>query len=426
MEARLFRAALVAATLLSLGASYRTQNFLVTAPTAQLAREIGDAAEVYRRDLAVQWLGRQLQPWTQPCPITAQVGPMGAGGATSFVFEGGRPNGWQMSIQGSRERILDSVLPHEITHTVFATHFGRPLPRWADEGACTTVEHVSERTKQHRLLLQFLTSVPTRGIAFNQMFAMKDYPPDILPLYAQGYSLARFLISQGGKHKFVAFVGDGMRGNNWTAATRGHYGYQNLSDLQVKWLDWLRSGCPDRPSAGTLALATGPAPGREAEPRGEIGGGARRGEGVQATDELVSVPGPSQEPPITLIGGASTAPGNKIDLTGASRSGHDSGDSWYLRRPSRDGGSKSPSLEAQSNATPSPRRHASSPIVQDSHRSVSRAQSLESAREIILEWGQPAGNDSLLTAPSAVVAPIATPRRSYQDASLRTNDSIRR
>ena len=37
-------------------------------------------------------------------------------------------------------RILDSVLPHEITHTIFATHFGQPLPRWADEGACTTVD----------------------------------------------------------------------------------------------------------------------------------------------------------------------------------------------------------------------------------------------------------------------------------------------
>ena len=62
-----------------------------------------------------------------------------------------------MHIQGSRERILDSVLPHEITHTIFATHFGRPLPRWADEGACTTVEHVSEKAKQDNFLIQFLT-----------------------------------------------------------------------------------------------------------------------------------------------------------------------------------------------------------------------------------------------------------------------------
>ena len=89
-------------------------------------------------------------------------------------------------------RILDSVLPHEVTHTIFATHFRRPLPRWADEGACTTVEHHSERQKQQMFLIDFLHT--GRGIAFNQMFAMKEYPQDVMPLYSQGYSLARYLV----------------------------------------------------------------------------------------------------------------------------------------------------------------------------------------------------------------------------------------
>ena len=148
-----------------------------------------------------------------------------------------------MIVQGTRQRILDSVLPHEITHAIFATHFGRPLPRWADEGACTTVEHQSERNKQHKLLLQFLTT--DRGIAFNELFAMRDYPSDILPLYSQGYSLARYLIQQGGKQKFVRYVGDGMRWNNWTKATREHYGYKSLGRLQNSWLAWVKKGSPD-------------------------------------------------------------------------------------------------------------------------------------------------------------------------------------
>ena len=139
-------------------------------------------------------------------------------------------------------RVLDSVLPHEITHTIFATHFGRPLPRWADEGACTTVEHVSEREKQYALLIQFLTT--NRGIAFNRMFAMREYPKDILPLYAQGYTLARYLIAQGGKKKFVQYVGDGMRTNDWPAATKKYYQFQDLSELQVTWLNWIKKGSP--------------------------------------------------------------------------------------------------------------------------------------------------------------------------------------
>ena len=245
MDARIVRALLLSAAVTSFagGAGYRTENFILNAPTPRLAREIGDHAERCRRELAVDWLSHELPRWPAPCLITATVAPhLGAGGATSFMFDQGRPFGWRMSIQGSRQRILDSVLPHEVTHTIFATHFGRPLPRWADEGACTTVEHDSEKNKQKKMLVQFLTT--GRGIAFNRMFAMKEYPPDILPLYSQGYSLARYLIGLAGRRQFVQYVGDGMRTNNWAAATKKYYGIQDLSRLQLSWLDWVRQGSP--------------------------------------------------------------------------------------------------------------------------------------------------------------------------------------
>ena len=244
MEARIARAALVVVVALtSLGASYRTQNFIVTAPTAPIARQVGDAAERFRRDLAIDWLGAPMNPWAQPCPINVQVGDrLGAGGATSFIFDRGEVFGWQMSIQGSLERVLDSVLPHEVTHTIFATHFRRPLPRWADEGACTTVEHPSERGKQQQMLIQFLKT--GRGIPFSAMFAMKEYPADVLPLYAQGHSLAGFLLGQGGKRKFLQFVRDGLESEDWTAVLAAHYGYADLRVLQDSWLDWVAKGSP--------------------------------------------------------------------------------------------------------------------------------------------------------------------------------------
>lgn len=240
----------------AVAAGYRTANFLVDAPTEALARRIGDAAEQYRHTLAVEWTGRPLPRWSRPCPIRAQVGPqLGAGGATSFVFDKGEVFNWTMTIQGSEERILDSVLPHEITHTIFASHFRRPLPRWADEGACTTVEHPVERARQHRLLIEFLTT--GRGIAFPDMFAMREYPPDVLPLYSQGYSLARYLIERGGRHKYVSFVGDGLAADDWKGALARHYGVGDVAQLQHVWLDWVRQGCPAPPAA--LAAAVPPA-----------------------------------------------------------------------------------------------------------------------------------------------------------------------
>lgn len=238
-------------------AGYRTANFLVDAPTEALARKIGDAAEQYRHTLALEWLGSPLPRWSRPCPIKAQVAPhLGAGGATSFVFDRGEVFNWTMTIQGSEERILDSVLPHEVTHTIFASHFRRPLPRWADEGACTTVEHPVERARQHRLLIEFLTT--QRGIAFPDMFAMREYPADVLPLYAQGYSLARYLIDRGGRHKYVAFLTDGLASDDWSSALKRHYGVPSVAQMQHLWLDWVKQGCPAPPA--TIAAVVPAAP----------------------------------------------------------------------------------------------------------------------------------------------------------------------
>jgi hypothetical protein len=240
--------------------AYRTRNFTVAAPTPQLAKEIGDSAEKWRAELAQEWLGETLPDWSQPCPIKAQVAPhLGAGGATSFVFDRGEVSRWDMNIQGSRERVLDSVLPHEITHTIFASYFRQPVPRWADEGACTTVEHRSEISKQEHMLIDFLKT--RRGIPFDDMFMMKEYPQDVLPLYAQGHSLSTYLIGQRGKRAFLAFLSDGMTDENWPRALKAHYGYEHMLACQNSWLDWVRSGRPAlQPDAATLASAEHSAP----------------------------------------------------------------------------------------------------------------------------------------------------------------------
>jgi hypothetical protein len=260
MEARFLPALTLSALLICTlpaianGASSRTANFVIEAPTPELADEIGKQAERYRHDLAIAWLGSPMPNWSRPCPIHADVAPnLGAGGATSFVFDRGEVSDWDMKIQGSEERILDSVLPHEVTHTIFASYFRRPLPRWADEGACTTVEHASERNKQQVMLINFLRT--DHGIAFDKLFAMKEYPHDVLPMYSEGYSLARFLIEQGGRQKFMEFVGEGMKSENWPAITKQEYGFANLQALQDQWLDWVKQGSPVLPqrSMGTLA-----------------------------------------------------------------------------------------------------------------------------------------------------------------------------
>lgn len=281
------------------GAGYRTPNFAVDAPSPQLAHEIGNTAERLRRELAQEWLGKELPQWSKPCPIKARVAPqLGAGGATSFVFDHGEVFGWRMEIQGSRERILDSVLPHEITHTIFACHFRQPLPRWADEGACTTVEHPSEISKQERMLIEFLQT--QRGIPFDRMFAMQEYPHDVLPLYAQGHSLSRFLIGLRGKRDFLAFLGDGLQDGNWPRALHKWYGYRDLVVLQKTWLTWIKQGQPDVQLASNVrpGLAESPS-GRLASNqvvRGQDPGSSTEKTPWQASSNIPVTPTPEQQP----------------------------------------------------------------------------------------------------------------------------------
>lgn len=245
----------VGAASAALAAGARTTNFIVQAPTRALAEEIGRSAEQWRKELAIEWLGKEMPPWSKPCPIQASVSPqLGAGGETSFVFDRGEVFGWTMKVQGSRERVLDSVLPHEITHTIFASHFRQPLPRWADEGACTTVEHASEVGKQERMLIRFLKT--GKGIPFDRMFAMKEYPRDVMPLYSQGHSVTTFLIERRGKREFLEFLADGMADERWVDAVRDHYGHETLFDLQSQWLAWVERGRPRLALEPDVAVAS--------------------------------------------------------------------------------------------------------------------------------------------------------------------------
>ena len=250
-------------------APVESANFIVYANDRIMAAKVSQAAEGFRKSLAAQWLGRELPAWPQKCPIHVKI-DLHAGGETSFAFQmpGGSNRGvpvdWDMKVFGSPERILDAVLPHEITHTIFATHFGRPLPRWADEGACTTVEHISERSKNHQMLLEFLTT--SRGIPFNRMYTMKQYPSDILPLYAQGYSVAKYLIFQKGRRHFLNYIDRGMQYDEqgagipgWNRATSEFYGFDDLSDLQLSWVAWVRDGS-NQDAAAKLARNPEPKP----------------------------------------------------------------------------------------------------------------------------------------------------------------------
>lgn len=226
-------------------ATYQTRNFSVTADRPEVAEKVGQAAETYRRQLATFWLGQPLPNWSKPCRLRVREGALGAGGQTTFQFARGEVLNWDMQVQGTLERILDSVLPHEVNHTIFACHFRRPLPRWADEGAATLFEHRSEQLKQLALLNDVIAKDRER-FSLRHLLSMKDYPEGMRPmliLYAQGYALADFLVQQRGRQAYLKFLSDGER-IGWEEAIRENFDHGGIESLERNWKGWVLAGMP--------------------------------------------------------------------------------------------------------------------------------------------------------------------------------------
>ncbi|HEY2910515.1 MAG TPA: hypothetical protein VGI99_09725, partial [Gemmataceae bacterium] len=185
-----------------------------------------------------------------------------------FTFGGDANRGvvasQQMYIFGPVRQLLNSVLPHEVTHTVFAYHFGRPVPRWADEGGSVLSENDEERTNHDIKCREILN----QGKAFrlSVLFRMVNYPRDMLVLYAEGFSVSDYLVRRGGdgregRRKFLQFLGYGMQNSNenshgtaesWNAAAQRVYGVDTSEALEAQWIEYLKN-----PGARVAARNTG-------------------------------------------------------------------------------------------------------------------------------------------------------------------------
>jgi hypothetical protein len=219
------------------GASFRSTNFVVDAPTKDIAQRVAERAEGCRVSVAKAWLGRELPAWATPCPVHVVITKGEGGGITSFGFQQGRVTDQRMTVEGRLDRILASAIPHEVTHTIFASYFGGPMPRWADEGASLLSEDNRELRRHDQIVVDLLDR---RGeIPLSRLFVIEEYPKDLMSFYGQGYSISRFLIEMGGRPRFLQFVRDGLK-DGWDASTRVHYELSNVRELDRAWKSWHR------------------------------------------------------------------------------------------------------------------------------------------------------------------------------------------
>jgi hypothetical protein len=234
---------------------HRTANFVVEAADELIARSIAEKAEEHRRSLAVAWLGKELPAWKQPCTVRVAVSLGPPGGVTHFTYapdSSGKSHVTRLSMElvGPIDIIVRGVLPHESAHAVLTSYFGRPLPRWADEGLAILCEPDDIQAATDRRLRDLVAQ--ERALSVPRLLDLKDYPPDRYSVYAQGHSVARFLLHcrprpddgkvviATGRRVLIRFVEVGLA-EGWETAVKQVYGFDSVESLEARWNGWLRT-----------------------------------------------------------------------------------------------------------------------------------------------------------------------------------------
>lgn len=239
-----------------LGAEFTTDNFHVHAEKLATARHVGERAEELRTVLSTEWLGVPLEQWSDPCRIFVDTDSERLKGDTTYLLSRGRVTRWRMELHGPLDRILETLLPHEIVHTILASHFKAAIPRWADEGAALMAEDPAERHRLWLLEERRLTSSELPPLL--TVLDATEYPKrrdTLRTFYVRGACLAEFLL-HAGKPRFLEFVSQGMS-DGWDVAVRVHYGFEDVAELEAAWMVWLRDDRPAIQLEGAQLLAAG-------------------------------------------------------------------------------------------------------------------------------------------------------------------------
>lgn len=228
------------------------QDFIVRSPQADV---IEPRLERIKDELSEKYFGNVAPDFARPITVDIQFGP--AGGATRYSLKHGSVDRGHISISAENlQQLFEDTGPHEVMHLLLAEWYGDGIPRWLGEGWATYVESDSMHRFRRRQLVRSLSS--NRGLPFvgqywgTGLMTVRDidpYPDDVSTFYSQSFSVVDFLIESLGSDRFRQYAEDALwnpeqHPNPWTQSTRKWLKYENLSELQAAWREWVVDGSP--------------------------------------------------------------------------------------------------------------------------------------------------------------------------------------
>jgi hypothetical protein len=211
-------------------------NFDVTAPSDEIAVAVAEKAELYRRQAALEWLGKALPHGRGPTMITVMISDTEVDGLT-WPVDSPERKFHQIWTTTSPQHVTGEVLHHEVVHTVLDTFTGTDfLPAWASEGIASQVDEPRSKEIRRGIALGWAARgdwPPLSGLFQSRKIAHNDDRT-----YAAAASVTEFLATLRGKPEVVRFAQMGQRAG-WDQAARACYGARDVAELEAMWHDWV-------------------------------------------------------------------------------------------------------------------------------------------------------------------------------------------
>ncbi len=174
-------------------------------------------AENYRTEIGQRWFGT-TPPYRVKCDIHLHTSPNAQPGFTNMRFDHDQAVYYRVDLRVDIPIAYTCVLPHEIMHTILGAHFGRAVPRWADEGIAAQTETAETIAKSLKMVRE-----ATDRFALRTVLTLADYPRARVDLfYAQSAVVVRHLVRARGERAFITFLDD-LHKDGVDAALWKHY-----------------------------------------------------------------------------------------------------------------------------------------------------------------------------------------------------------
>jgi hypothetical protein len=234
-----------------------TDNFRIHHVDPTLARQLAQRVETARGDLYRYWTPSASAPsWSPRCDLylypnastfarlTGQ--PAESPGFSTLDLSRGRVVSRRINLRADADRLLDAVVPHEVSHVVLADLFpNQQIPRWADEGMAILAEPIDAQSAR----LADLDASLSSGRVFRTGAMMGASGPndrDWDLFMAQSASLTRYLIQLDSPTRFLAFLRASQR-LGIEPALKTVYGFESADDLHSRWLSHARRDSASTP-----------------------------------------------------------------------------------------------------------------------------------------------------------------------------------